>query len=148
LHPNKLSSIRDIRENIQKIANWQEYNGPEILEKIINSDLIISEDLKTYDANHTKFMYKFYPLPLNPAMLKKKKGPKCDEAALYQRKDGVGLHNAMSVVFHPFLTGYENHKTDGHQPMQIWYKALMLPQLLNYFEKTCYLKDINHEWFS
>ena len=24
----------------------------------------------------------------------------------------------------------------------------MLPQLLNYFEKTCYLKDINHEWFS
>jgi hypothetical protein len=44
---------------------------------------MISEEIKTYDASHTRFMYKFYPLPLNPTMLKKKKGPKDQEAALY-----------------------------------------------------------------
>jgi hypothetical protein len=81
---------------------------------------MISEELKTYDTNHTRFQYKFYPLPLNPHMLKSKK-KKSPDLALYQRRDGVSLHNAMSVIFHPFLVGYENNRPGG---AQIWYKAL------------------------
>lgn len=44
----------------------EEYPGPESLEKILGSELMISEEIKTYEANYTRFQYKFYPLPLNP----------------------------------------------------------------------------------
>ena len=69
LVPNKLSSLREIRESIQKMAGLaqQEYPGPEILQKIVDAELVISEDIKTIDSNNcNRFSYKFYPLPLNP----------------------------------------------------------------------------------
>ena len=68
MHPNKLSSIRELRESIQKqgCIVHEEYPGPEVLEKILSAELMISEDIKTYEANFTRFQYKFYPLPLNP----------------------------------------------------------------------------------
>ena len=72
-------------------------------------------------------------------------------AGLYQRKDGVLLHNAMAVCFHPFMTGFDpsvEQAKDVQRPDQIWYKTMFLPLLLNYFERSCYLKDINFELFS
>ena len=61
------------------------------------------------------------------------------------------LHNAMAVCFHPFMIGFDpmvKQDQEGQKPNQIWYKAMLLPLLMNYFEKSCYLKDINHELFS
>ena len=33
----------------------QEYPGPEILEKILGAELLIADDIKTYEANYTRF---------------------------------------------------------------------------------------------
>lgn len=113
LHPNKLASIREIRESIQKLAclTEQEYRGPKILEKIINADLVMAEELKTIDSNcQHRFAHKFAPLPINPTLNSKKKkkdqeNPPVEQACFFQRKDNVSLHNAMAVCFHPFLLG-------------------------------------------
>lgn len=75
LHPNKLSSIREIRESIQKMACLveEEYEGPEILHKILNADLLITEDIKTINSNgQHRFAFKFAPLPLHPDVYRKK----------------------------------------------------------------------------
>lgn len=146
-----------------------EYAGPEILHKIVNADLLITEEIKTVDSNgQHRFAYKFTPLPLHPNQIKSnnnyqpKKKKKGDEnvkvieedpkhAGLYHRKDGVLLHNAMAVCFHPFMIGFDplaKQDQEGQKPNQIWYKAMLLPLLMNYFEKSCYLKDINYELFS
>lgn len=59
----------------------EEYPGDDILEKILSADLVISEEIKTYESNYTRFQYKFYPLPLNPTlnMKKRKSAPKQGE---------------------------------------------------------------------
>jgi hypothetical protein len=33
----------------------KEYPGPEILDKILSAELLIAEDIKTYEANYTRF---------------------------------------------------------------------------------------------
>jgi len=127
--------------------------------------LVLTEDLKTIDSNcQHRFAYKFAPLPIHPYLNSKKTKKKANDIynaasvsapaepkvgndqeaqqGVYQRKDGICLHNAMSVCFHPFLLG-----TTDSSP-SLFYKARLLPFLLNYFEKTCYLKDINYELFS
>mmetsp|Transcript_12898 Transcript_12898/g.19989 ORF Transcript_12898/g.19989 Transcript_12898/m.19989 type:complete len:454 (-) Transcript_12898:711-2072(-) len=64
----------------------------------------------------------------------------------------------MGVVFHPFFFGHlsspldvkrvdPDFKLDVAQD-QLWYKAMQLPLLMNYFERSCYLKDLNYELFS
>lgn len=52
------------------------------------------------------------------------------------------LHNAMTVVFHPLLKGF----SEGSP--RLFYRALQLPLVLNYLERTAYLKDINYQYFS
>ena len=96
-----------------------EYTGPEILHKIVNADLLITEEIKTVDSNgQHRFAYKFAPLPLHPNVYQPKKKKKVDEnikvieedpkhSGLYHRKDGVMLHNAMAVCFHPFMIGFD-----------------------------------------
>lgn len=145
----------------------EEYEGPEILHKIVNADLLITEEIKTINSSgQHRFAFKFSPLPLHPNVYQKKgeadkKKKKNDEnkhaeeeakqSHIYQRKDGVQLHNAMAVCFHPFMIGFDANSGqvgDGGKKDQIWYKAMLLPLLLSYFEKSCYLKDINCELFS
>lgn len=48
------------------------------------------------------------------------------------------------------MVGFEPHNQDWKEPTPtlIWYKAMQLPLILNYFERACYLKDINYEMFS
>ena len=75
LYANKLASIRDIRESIQKLASVvvQENPGPEMLQKILDAELIISEEIKTIDNSNCRFAYKFQALPMNPTVGQKKK---------------------------------------------------------------------------
>jgi len=46
----------------------KDYPGAEMLQKILDAELVISEEIKTVDNNNSRFAYKFYPLPLNPTI--------------------------------------------------------------------------------
>ena len=47
LHPNKLATIREIRESITRLGN--ENPCLEFFQKIVSSELVISEELKTLE---------------------------------------------------------------------------------------------------
>ena len=85
-------------------AYQDQYSGPEILEKIVNADLVMSQELKCMDNKaNSRFAYKFNPLPLNPTINSKKRRQTNAECVDSMKVDGVVLHNAMNVIFHPFL---------------------------------------------
>jgi len=69
-------------------------------------------------------------LPQNPTQL----NSQYSSHTTSQSKKIPGLHHSLAVLVH-------------YLSVNSWYRALQLPQLLNYVERVCHLKDLQREKF-
>jgi hypothetical protein len=104
----KPQSINMLRKSVRELSKEMrvDYEITEIQEKILSADLVVSDDLKLNRMKYT-FAYKLNPLPLNPTQhQKKRKTLETETDDKSGKKEGVSLHNALTVVFHPFFYGF------------------------------------------
>lgn len=131
----------------------------------MEADVPLCFAAKTFD-NCPRFSYKLNPLPVhfNPTYYLKKAKNQVDHGDAYNMKvDGLTIENGMSIAVHPLFCNYkdltplrEDHSDldEAVRPLKspvtssLYYHALQLPMVLNYFERQCFLKDLNWELFS